>query len=46
MNRLLTRFCACATALYVPFAVSAQEDGAEGASGAADNVEQTLIKAA
>ena len=43
MNRVLTGFCACATALCVPFVVSAQEDGAEGS---ADGVEQALVKAA
>ena len=46
MNRVLTRFCASAAVLCVPFVASAQEDGAEGGSGAAEGVEQSLVKAA
>ena len=32
MNRVLTRVCACATVLCVPFAVTAQAEGAEASS--------------
>ena len=49
MSRVVSCFCACATALYVPFAVSAQDDGAEGAVGSSvsvEEVEQSLAKAA
>jgi len=48
MNRVLTCFCACATALCLPLAVSAQEEGAEGAANAgvsAESVEDSIAKA-
>ena len=34
MSRVLTRICACATAFCVPFAVTAQSEGADGATSA------------
>ena len=48
MNRVLTRFCACAT-LCVPLAMIAQENGAEGGVSAevtVEAVEASLAKAA
>ena len=34
MSRVLTRICACATAFCVPFAVTAQSEGADDAASA------------
>ena len=44
MSRVLTRICACATALCVPFAVTAQSEGADDAA-AAETVATSSAKA-
>lgn len=41
MSRVLTRICACATAFCVPFVVTAQSEGADGAEAVAASAKST-----